>query len=220
MPDPWPPLFLHAIYLSPAIAYSIAREPLARVHSWLLSSCRGVRELVSHPRFVRVSRSCSGKPYFGLPRYFNELIVIETLSRSHESFLCARGPLRSSRGSSTKCHAVQREPLPNQPYVGFCRLQWHGPREATSIKNTLPRNFKLARALKPTHVFLARNKFTIVSPRLQVYRYFISYEYYIYIYMILLMEKHLIKFIFRATNGTFTFSATHLLVCRAVLFRG
>lgn len=65
MPDSWPPLFLHAIYLSPAIAYSIAREPLARVIAVFANLC-------SHPRFVRilvrVSRSCPDKPYFGLPR--------------------------------------------------------------------------------------------------------------------------------------------------------
>lgn len=113
MPDPWPPLFLRAIYLSPAIAYSIAREPLARSRSCdsrepheRLAVC----ELVPHPRFVRlsscVSRSCPGKPYFGPWRYFNELIVIGTLSRSHESFLWYGRDMCASRGPSTKCHAA------------------------------------------------------------------------------------------------------------------
>lgn len=88
MSDPWPPLFHHAIYLSPAIAYSIAREPLARVvpgaHDPRFASVSLIRvSCVSSC----VSRPCPGKPHFGLPRYFNELIVIGTLSRSHESFL-------------------------------------------------------------------------------------------------------------------------------------
>jgi len=143
MPDPWPPLFLYAIYLSPAIAYSIAREPLARV-SEVSSTALGVviRELVSHPRFIHilVSRSCPDKPYFGLRRYFNELIVIETLSRSHESFLWYGIRIPLHRGLPQKDTPVNVIRFQINRMSDFAI---YNGRETTSIKTTLPRNFKL-----------------------------------------------------------------------------
>lgn len=76
-----------SIYLLPSrTLLHVSRSP----ESFVLLTSRGSRACLSSASHECPRASLgqvAGKPYFGLPRYFYELIVIGTLSRSHESFL-------------------------------------------------------------------------------------------------------------------------------------
>lgn len=100
-----------------------------------------------------VSRSCPGKPYFGLPRYFNELIVIGTLSRSHESFLWYVPPCREGLPQNVTPLNVIRFRIDRTSDSAI-----DNDRETASIQNTPSRNFKL---LKP--IRHARFHFRIIT---------------------------------------------------------